>query len=84
MNELAKEIREILEGSNVNLGRKTERREDLIETIVSMVENYSEPTKKKGRNRLVTESGAAMMTQSESMRADEQMGRAPLGGGYDE
>ncbi len=90
----------VLRNSNPNLGRKSPKREQFIETILGMVREFVEetPTKtttiKQQRlkalgpdrvlrtiphsNRLSTKDGAAaVMTEAESMRADEELGNTP-------
>jgi len=111
---LLHEIREHIEGTNVNLGRKTAKRTKFIEDLLAIIDQHvpdnkvqtevTRPeaeeapkpvlpkpdskvvdqrmmvTKSKKANRMRIGDGSHSISESESMRGDQQLGRSPLMG----
>jgi hypothetical protein len=88
-------LRVFLEAQNVNMGRKSTKREQMIATVLQMVGEHlqcKDPVEAKaifltpdrvkiemGQNSIATKGGkAAVMTEAESSRTDEKLGRSPL------
>lgn len=99
--QLMNEVKESLERTNVNMGRKTQRREEFIQSVLGIINKHlgeekneavkpakPNPKSKVVKDRMmVTKSDkpdklragkhSFSMTESESMRADEELGTAP-------
>lgn len=91
LNQFLNELEGFLESANANLGRKASKnRLAFINQVLLMVKNFAEvgnvqtesedilcmkPTPKN--SKLIIKDGIHAMTQSEAMRADEELGRSP-------
>lgn len=91
MGNLIDDLRKYLESANVNLGRKTTKREAFINDIISMVEGVSPSKPKKPGGPKVVDDRMVVtkpkkpqtdktfqMTESKSMKADEELGNNPV------
>lgn len=86
-------LKNFLENSNVNLGRKSDRRAEFVAEVLRLAcseslldvndtELGAKPStdkvmklKKSPRNTMIKK-GAAIMTESDSMKADEELGNS--------
>jgi len=105
-DEFKKEMRDFLEESSVNLGRKDAKtKQQFINQVIKMIDIFYKQARKPNRDKTPRTStkpesrvsndrimvlkpksknldigkGVHSMTQSESMRADEELNRSPFG-----
>ncbi len=93
VEKFLRDMEDFLNTTNVNLGRKkSKNREKFIQEVLLKIKNFIKPNnninrqsevlclKPTKKNAMKLKGHAHEMTESESMKADEELGRSRFGG----